>query len=134
MLRVELNGKLCQQSNVVAYQNDGSGLATMVPHFEKVRGNREATVFPSTPFLFVTVWPTFIEAGRRIAAQSGGEPNAQFQKDCCFRRGAFQSQGRRANQNKPGRRGRTRTCNPRIRNPMLYPFELRALNHGHHCI
>ena len=25
-----------------------------------------------------------------------------------------------------GRRGRTRTCNPRIRNPMLYPFELRA--------
>jgi hypothetical protein len=27
-----------------------------------------------------------------------------------------------------GRRGRNRTCNPRIRNPMLYPFELRALN------
>ena len=26
-----------------------------------------------------------------------------------------------------GRRGRNRTCNPRIRNPMLYPFELRAL-------
>ena len=25
-----------------------------------------------------------------------------------------------------GRRGRTRTCNRRIRNPMLYPFELRA--------
>src|SRR3954452_23025959 len=25
-----------------------------------------------------------------------------------------------------GRRGRNRTCNPRIRNPMLYPFELRA--------
>jgi hypothetical protein len=27
---------------------------------------------------------------------------------------------------KTGRRGRTRTCNRRIRNPMLYPFELRA--------
>src|SRR2546429_9834943 len=27
---------------------------------------------------------------------------------------------------KIGRRGRTRTCNRRIRNPMLYPFELRA--------
>ncbi len=27
-----------------------------------------------------------------------------------------------------GRRGRNRTCNRRIRNPMLYPFELRALN------
>src|SRR5208282_2680677 len=27
-----------------------------------------------------------------------------------------------------GRRGRTRTCNHRIRNPVLYPFELRA--HG----
>src|SRR6202022_4029964 len=27
-----------------------------------------------------------------------------------------------------GRRGRIRTCNRRIRNPMLYPFELRALN------
>src|SRR5260370_38854398 len=26
-----------------------------------------------------------------------------------------------------GRRGRNRTCNRRIRNPMLYPFELRAL-------
>ena len=26
-----------------------------------------------------------------------------------------------------GRRGRIRTCNRRIRNPMLYPFELRAL-------
>jgi hypothetical protein len=26
-----------------------------------------------------------------------------------------------------GRRGRNRTCNPRIRNPVLYPFELRAL-------
>ena len=25
-----------------------------------------------------------------------------------------------------GRPGRTRTCNPRIRNPMLYPLELRA--------
>ena len=25
-----------------------------------------------------------------------------------------------------GRRGRNRTCNRRIRNPMLYPFELRA--------
>ena len=25
-----------------------------------------------------------------------------------------------------GRPGRSRTCNPRIRNPMLYPFELRA--------
>ena len=25
-----------------------------------------------------------------------------------------------------GRPGRNRTCNPRIRNPMLYPFELRA--------
>jgi hypothetical protein len=24
------------------------------------------------------------------------------------------------------RRGRNRTCNPRIRNPMLFPFELRA--------
>src|ERR1700733_12312013 len=29
---------------------------------------------------------------------------------------------------KAGRRGRIRTCNRRIRNPMLYPFELRALN------
>jgi hypothetical protein len=28
-----------------------------------------------------------------------------------------------------GRRGRNRTCNPRIRNPMLYPFELRALSY-----
>ena len=28
--------------------------------------------------------------------------------------------------NADGRRGRNRTCNPRIRNPMLYPFELRA--------
>ena len=27
-----------------------------------------------------------------------------------------------------GRPGRSRTCNPRIRNPMLYPLELRALN------
>src|SRR5579863_5489913 len=27
-----------------------------------------------------------------------------------------------------GRRGRNRTCNRRIRNPMLYPFELRARN------
>jgi hypothetical protein len=27
-----------------------------------------------------------------------------------------------------GRPGRNRTCNPRIRNPMLYPFELRAHN------
>ena len=26
-----------------------------------------------------------------------------------------------------GRPGRNRTCNPRIRNPMLYPLELRAL-------
>src|SRR3981189_1283436 len=26
----------------------------------------------------------------------------------------------------PGRPGRNRTCNRRIRNPMLYPFELRA--------
>ena len=26
-----------------------------------------------------------------------------------------------------GRRGRDRTCNPGIRNPMLYPIELRAL-------
>ncbi len=26
-----------------------------------------------------------------------------------------------------GRPGRSRTCNPRIRNPMLYPLELRAL-------
>jgi hypothetical protein len=26
-----------------------------------------------------------------------------------------------------GRRGRNRTCNPRIRNPVLYPLELRAL-------
>jgi hypothetical protein len=25
-----------------------------------------------------------------------------------------------------GRRGRNRTCNPQIRNLMLYPFELRA--------
>jgi hypothetical protein len=25
-----------------------------------------------------------------------------------------------------GRPGRNRTCNPRIRNPMLYPLELRA--------
>ena len=25
-----------------------------------------------------------------------------------------------------GRRGRNRTCNHRIRNPVLYPFELRA--------
>ena len=29
-----------------------------------------------------------------------------------------------------GRRGRNRTCNPRIRNPMLYPFELRAPSTG----
>ena len=29
-----------------------------------------------------------------------------------------------------GRPGRNRTCNPRIRNPMLYPFELRALVRG----
>ena len=29
-----------------------------------------------------------------------------------------------------GRPGRSRTCNPRIRNPMLYPLELRALNTG----
>jgi hypothetical protein len=29
-----------------------------------------------------------------------------------------------------GRRGRNRTCNPRIRNPMLYPFELRAPGSG----
>jgi hypothetical protein len=26
----------------------------------------------------------------------------------------------------PGAPGRTRTCNHRIRNPMLYPIELRA--------
>jgi hypothetical protein len=26
----------------------------------------------------------------------------------------------------PGRRGRDRTCNPGIRNPVLYPIELRA--------
>ena len=26
-----------------------------------------------------------------------------------------------------GRRGGIRTCNRRIRNPMLYPFEIRAL-------
>src|ERR1035438_3223300 len=29
-----------------------------------------------------------------------------------------------------GRPGRNRTCNPRIRNPMLYPLELRALNYN----
>jgi hypothetical protein len=29
-----------------------------------------------------------------------------------------------------GERGRNRTCNRRIRNPMLYPFELRA----HICV
>ena len=29
-----------------------------------------------------------------------------------------------------GRPGRNRTCNPRIRNPMLYPFELRAHIHA----
>ena len=28
-----------------------------------------------------------------------------------------------------GRPGRSRTCNPRIRNPMLYPLELRAPDH-----
>ena len=28
-----------------------------------------------------------------------------------------------------GRPGRNRTCNPRIRNPMLYPLELRALEY-----
>jgi hypothetical protein len=32
---------------------------------------------------------------------------------------------------KNGRRGRNRTCNRRIRNPMLYPFELRARWRGY---
>src|SRR5437879_5866422 len=32
----------------------------------------------------------------------------------------------RRSSSQDGRRGRNRTCNRRIRNPMLYPFELRA--------
>jgi hypothetical protein len=31
---------------------------------------------------------------------------------------------------KPGAPGRTRTCNPRLRRPMLYPVELRAHYNG----
>ena len=37
-----------------------------------------------------------------------------------------QDRGERKEVRKDGRPGRTRTCNHRIRNPMLYPLELRA--------
>ncbi len=41
-----------------------------------------------------------------------------------------QFQQRTLRSKRHGRRGRNRTCNPRIRNPMLYPFELRARSHA----
>ena len=37
------------------------------------------------------------------------------------------------NKSRSGAPGRTRTCNPRLRRPMLYPVELRALNRGRYC-
>ena len=40
--------------------------------------------------------------------------------------GALLSERKAKTMEKSGRRGRNRTCNRRIRNPMLYPFELRA--------
>jgi hypothetical protein len=56
-----------------------------------------------------------------VSRTAGPEPITAFNAKS-FRRTKF------SEPKKNGRHGRIRTCNRRIRNPMLYPFELRALN------
>ncbi len=59
---------------------------------------------------------------RRLCGDSRRRLSSRAKRDRLEARG----QELEANSCFSGRRGRIRTCNPRIRNPMLYPFELRA--------